>query len=340
MALALGAATLVHWPLSTLAEGTKPASRKLLWEGAVPSKPASAIQPLRQARRALVPFATAPFPYDGANPKTGEPFLDLVADGRHGRRLPRTGEIRWQDDTYSDARVLLFLPSGFNAARPALIVLFLHGNGATLERDVEARQQVTAQISQSGLNAALIAPQLAVDAPDSSPGKFWQPDAFARFLSEAQRHLTALHGNRRSRVLFSRAPVLIVAYSGGYLPAAYVLHHGGAADRILGVALLDGLYAEQETFAAWIEAHHQRTFFVSAYGPSAAPGHGPLASLLATRGMTPSPALPRTLRPGSLSFFDAGPSADHAHFVTAAWRPQPLADLLARIPGFPRAKAR
>ena len=305
----------------------------------MPAKPAPALRPLRQARRALVPFVSAPFPYEGSVPRTGEPFFDVVVDGRQGRRISRTSEIRWQDETYADARVLLHLPAGFDAARPAVLVLFLHGNGATLERDVETRQQVAAQVTQSGLNAALIAPQLAVDAPDSSAGKFWEPEALARFLDEAARNFTALHGNRRSSVLFARAPIVVVAYSGGYLPAAWLLQHGGAAERILGVALLDGLYAEHEKFAAWI-ALHRRTFFVSAYGPSAQPGHVPFIAELERRGLAAATRLPRTLTPGSIILLDTGPKVEHTNFVTAAWQPQPLADLLRRIPGFPRPKDR
>ena len=48
-------------------------------------------------------------------------------------------------------------------------------------------------------------------------------------------------------------PVVIVAYSGGYLPAAYSLAHGGARDRVKGVVLLDALYGEPDKFARWIE---------------------------------------------------------------------------------------
>ena len=60
-------------------------------------------------------------------------------------------------------------------------------------------------------------------------------------------------------------PVVIVAYSGGYLPAAYSLAHGGARERIKGVVLLDALYGEPDKFARWIEQERGHAFFVSAY---------------------------------------------------------------------------
>src|SRR5690606_30767190 len=80
--------------------------------------------------------------------------------------------------------------------------------------DVYLRQQVPAQISASGVNAALVAPQLALNAADSSAGKLWQPGGFARFLGEASQHLARLHGDRRSVRSFASMPVVIVAYSG------------------------------------------------------------------------------------------------------------------------------
>ena len=65
------------------------------------------------------------------------------------------------------------------------MVIYFHGNGATLDRDVRARQQVPRQVTQSGLNAVLVAPQLAVDALDSTAGRFYEPGAFRRFVEEA-----------------------------------------------------------------------------------------------------------------------------------------------------------
>ena len=71
-------------------------------------------------------------------------------------------------------------------------MVFFHGNGATLERDVLAQQLVPQQIPDSGVNAVLLAPQLAVDAADSSAGKFWQPGGFKRFMDELVAHLARL----------------------------------------------------------------------------------------------------------------------------------------------------
>ena len=51
------------------------------------------------------------------------------------------GGTYWEDQTYSDQRVLLHIPKGFDPRRPALMVVFFHGNEATLERDVAAHRE-------------------------------------------------------------------------------------------------------------------------------------------------------------------------------------------------------
>ena len=118
----------------------------------------------------LAAFENSAFPYHGVIPnyqETGKsrPFLDVDDNGRLGHSSPRGG-IHWEDQTYSDRSVLLAAPQSFNPARPGVIIVFFHGNNATLSRDVIARQQIVRQLSDSGLNAVLVAPQLAVDAQD------------------------------------------------------------------------------------------------------------------------------------------------------------------------------
>src|SRR5262249_41353217 len=147
---------------------------------------------------------------------------------------------------------LLHIPRGFDVRRPGLLVVYFHGHGASLENDVFLRQQVPQQLTTSGANAVLIAPQLAVNAADSSIGKLWQPRAFARLLDEAAVNLGVIYGDRRAAKSFASMPVVIVAYSGGYLAAAWSVHHGGIGQRLRGVVLLDGLYGELDKFTNWI----------------------------------------------------------------------------------------
>ena len=59
-------------------------------------------------------------------------------------------------------------------------------------------------------------------------------------------------------------PVIIVGYSGGFMPAAWSLEVGGLGNRVRGVFLLDAVYGELDKFASWIVSN-RTGFFVSAY---------------------------------------------------------------------------
>ena len=135
-----------------------------------------------------------------------------MAAGSTGRTRPTTTTACWCTS-----------PRHFDVRKPGVIVVFFHGNGATLERDVRDRQLVPQQISDSGVNAVLLAPQLAVDAADSSAGKFWQPGGFKRFMDESAGHLARLYGDPKSAQAFANMPIVIVGYSGGFLPTAWSL---------------------------------------------------------------------------------------------------------------------
>jgi hypothetical protein len=315
------------------------AAKFLLWPAlafalmqSAASSPASA-QPLPHAKTALVEFENSPFPYAGEIPEKNLPFLDAADGDRRGHTAPRGG-VYWQE-TYSDRHVLLSIPKGFDPKKPALIVLYFHGNLAKLSRDVRDRQQVPRQVAESGLNAVLVAPQLAVDALDSSAGRFWEPGFFARFLDEAAARLTKLYGNENTRAVFAHAPVVMVAYSGGYLPAIWSVHAGGANERVRGMILLDALFAETDKLAAWLAAKPP-AFFVSAYTKAAREENDALQKMLTDQKIKFQTSLPPRLAEGSVVFIANGDDVVHNDFVTRAWIGDPVKNLLARVPEYSR----
>jgi hypothetical protein len=296
--------------------------------------PAAAQSPLRATRTALVPFNVSPFPYHGIVPMTGKPFLEVEEGERRAHKTGR-GTLVWEDRTYSDRRVLLTIPRGFDLRKPALIVVFFHGLGATLARDVRDRQQVPRQLEASGLNAVLVAPQFGVDAPDPSAGRFWEPGVFAQFLAEAADRLGQLHGDRQARAAFERAPVVLTGYSGGYHPLAYALSVGGATERVRGVLLLDALYNDHDKFLDWL-ATRPKAFFVSTYGPLVKRQNEEFQKKLTERSIPFMKGLPPHLVPGIDAFLEVGKEVKHRDFMTKAWSADPLKVMLSRIPGFAR----
>ena len=277
----------------------------------------------------LVSMKSSAFPYYGNNPASDAPFLN-VGSGDHRGHRSYSGHVYWQDQTYSDNRVLVHIPENFDAQKPGVIVVFFHGNGATLERDVRDRQLVPQQISDSGVNAVLLAPQMAVDAADSSAGKFWQPGGFKRFMAESVGNLARLYGDPASAKAFEKMPIVIVGYSGGFLPTAWSLEVGGISDRVRGVILLDAVYGELDKFATWIEKH-RNGFFVSSYTHYTASRNRELMAMLREKGIASSEDMNRPLRPGSVFFVETGSGITHRNYVTQAWTRNPIEEVLLKM---------
>ena len=203
-----------------------------------------------------------------------------------------------------------------------MIVVFFHGNGATLERDVRDRQLVPQQISDSGVNAVLLAPQLAVNAADSSAGKFWQPGGFKRFIDESASHLARLYGDPEAAQTFANMPIVIVGYSGGFLPTAWSLEVGGIGNRVRGVFLLDAVYGELDKFASWIE-NNRSGFFVSSYTHYTKRHDDELMQMLREKGIAVTEDMDGPLRPGSVVFVETPDGVTHRDYVTHAWTEHP-----------------
>ena len=290
-------------------------------------------RPPREDLTTLVSMKSSAFPYFGNNPASDAPFLNISKGDRRGHRS-YSGRVYWQDETYSDSRVLVHVPEHFDLRKPGVIVVFFHGNGATLERDVRDRQMVPKQITDSGANAILLAPQMAVDAADSSAGKFWQPGGFKRFMEESAAHLARLTGDPNSARAFANMPIVIVGYSGGFLPTAWSLEVGGISDRVRGVVLLDAVYGEMDKFASWIESHRSG-FFVSAYTRHTARRDRELMSMLRQKGISVAEDMDGPLRPGSVVFVETGEGISHRDYVTRAWTRDPLKDVLVKMSATP-----
>jgi hypothetical protein len=228
----------------------------------------------------------------------------------------------------------MHVPENFDIRKPGVIVVFFHGNGATLERDVRNRQLVPQQISDSGANAVLLAPQLAVDAADSSAGKFWQPGGLKRFIAESADHLAELYGDPRAAQTFANMPVIIVGYSGGFVPTAYSLEVGGLGNRVRGVFLLDAVYGELDKFASWIEKNRSG-FFVSAYTHYTERHDRDLMHMIRAKGIAVSENMDGPLKPGSVVFVETPEGATHRNYVTQAWTHNPVQEVLAKMAATP-----
>ena len=109
---------------------------------------------LRAGKTSISEFVTSPFPLDGSSAAATEYFNEK--DGTKRGRKTATGRIYWENETYNDQRVLLHIPAKFDIRKPGVILVYFHGHGAILERDIRDRQQLPEQVSASVANAVLV----------------------------------------------------------------------------------------------------------------------------------------------------------------------------------------
>jgi hypothetical protein len=292
-----------------------------------PKKLKSAPLGTRPAQRFTASLASAPFPYDGPTPDGGRPFFD-ARDPKTRQRAHTTGDgnVLPEDPHYTDDRVLFHLPPNFDPARPIEILVFFHGHGSEIERTVVDDLDLPGQIDRSKRNMVLIAPQLAREAPDSSPGKLGLPDGLKNLLDEAARVLAERSGG--TDAAFRKAPVILSAFSGGYRSVAFSLARGGVANRVAGVLLLDAIYGDVKHFANWMLERWQDGFFVSLAGPSTQKWQEELRSVLAQRQRRPRGWMPARITPGVHALVSV--STDHNALPRSGPPEWPLLVMLRR----------
>src|SRR3974390_1829814 len=132
-------------------------------------------------------------------------------------------------------------------------------------------------------------------------------------------------------------PIVIVGYSGGFLPTAWSLEVGGISDRVRGVVLLDAVYGQLDKFASWVE-NHRSGFFVCSYTHYTAPHDRELMHMLREKGGGVSQTIDAPLRPGSVVFVETGEGITHRSYVTQAWTKNPIEQVLVKMAATPSMK--
>ena len=119
-------------------------------------------------------------------------------------RRPRNGAL-WEDQTYSDQRVAaLHSRAASTRGRPAAIVVFLHGNEATLERDVRDRQGVAAPARRIRAQCRAGGAAIRRRRAGFQRRRFWEPGVFSQFLHEAAGASPSSTARRATEFVFER----------------------------------------------------------------------------------------------------------------------------------------
>jgi hypothetical protein len=275
----------------------------------------------RTARLTLtVPLEAAPFPVSDAvadfftetDPASGERFRG-IAGNRYG-----------EDAHYRESRALLHVPPGFDADFPQRILLYFHGHHTEALHAAGSEQAVAAQLTRSGANAVLIAPQLALRAADSHAGNLTLENRARELIAEA----CALLSDRLGAAVDESAPVVIASFSGGYRAVANCMLHGGLDGRIAGLVLLDSLYGQLEDFAHWRCADRE-AFLIALNGHSTRGNAEALAETLRGENIAVADRLPETVRGGETVFIAT--DTPHTAIPLRGPPPWPIYEILKRL---------
>ncbi len=226
-----------------------------------------------------------------------------------------------------DNPMFFAVPDNFDAAKPVRVVVYFHGNlyDETFEH-VVVRQKLAEQVANANINAVLIAPYFD-DAVASHVGTFADADGFRKFMQSACEHLAALMHVPAS--VFERAPIALIAYSGGFGPAKAVFQNGADIDSVL---LLDAHYGPQEAFVdkAVAIAKRKHGVFVSAYSQDTNYRAEQFSGQLKELGVHFETAVPDVFTPGMVVQQFVQGKDIHFDFVTKAWMRNPITDFLQK----------
>lgn len=151
----------------------------------------------------------------------GELVDQLLDDGRHQRF-----------GTRDQGPVHVWRPRSYRKDTAATI-LYVHGFFTDVDRAM-LEHNLPAQFRDSGRNALFIVPE----ARSSGRDPVYWPDLDVL--------LTAVQA--RLKLELPKGPLIVVGHSGAYKTIASWLKH----TRLAGVALVDGLYGNDDDFARWL----------------------------------------------------------------------------------------
>ncbi|MEO5347034.1 MAG: hypothetical protein H7834_11740 [Magnetococcus sp. YQC-9] len=275
----------------------------------------------------------APFPYDGIVGDTDQPFYDyqdLVSEKRF--HTTSNGTLIPESPHFRDNRVLIHLSPTFQPDKPYTILVFFHGHNTELNRTLIKEMGLLRQINASGRNLVLVAPQMALNAADSSPGKLYCRLGFARMLEDVSHVLGKTMGAKFA-ARFNNAPVVLAAYSGGYRAVAYTLDRGldqTQNRRVRGIILLDALYGELDKFDTWLQQPGNK-FMVNLYSPSSTPLTLELKKRLQERGQLWSNTMRIRTIPHKILFLSVRTQHDRIMFDgPPQW---PLSEIIRKMIG-------
>jgi hypothetical protein len=155
---------------------------------------------------------------------------------------------------YSDSSVIIITPKGFKAKKKIDLIFWFHGWNNNIDSAL-TEYGLSRQFAEAGMNAVLVLPETAKDAPDSYDGKLAQKNMFHGLVHDVLEKLASI------QVIGTKARagnIILAGHSGAYRVMADILENGNVP--VKEVILFDALYADTDQFMDWLKAGRQHRF--------------------------------------------------------------------------------
>ena len=155
---------------------------------------------------------------------------------------------------YTDSSLLIVIPDNYKPKKKVNIVCWFHGWYNNID-SANQHFELAKQFMAANVNAILVIPEGAKNAPDSYGGKLEQPNMFAQLINDIFAKL-----KKGSIILSKAAPgnIVLAGHSGAYRVMAHITAKGGL--RINEIVLFDGLYSETDKYISWLQLSKQHRF--------------------------------------------------------------------------------
>ena len=155
---------------------------------------------------------------------------------------------------YTDSSLLIVIPDNYKPKKKVNIVCWFHGWYNNID-SANQHFELAKQFMAANVNAILVIPEGAKNAPDSYGGKLEQPNMFAQLINDIFAKL-----KKGSIILSKAAPgnIVLAGHSGAYRVMAHITAKGGL--RINEIILFDGLYSETDKYISWLQLSQQHRF--------------------------------------------------------------------------------
>jgi predicted esterase len=155
---------------------------------------------------------------------------------------------------YMDSSVMIITPKNLKADKKVDIVFWFHGWGNNID-SAAIRYALIKQFADANLNAVLVFPETARNAPDSYGGKLEYNNTFKRLVSDVLKELKKQNTINKN---CETGNILLAGHSGAYRVMAYILQNGGMP--VQEVILFDALYSQTDKFTNWIKENNRHRF--------------------------------------------------------------------------------